>query len=85
MARNVTDYEPSEALFVPDERPLVYYERIADVALVALSDGGRLYFEIHERLADETAQMLRDKGLCDVTLHKDMNGKPRMIVCIKRA
>ena len=85
MARNVTDYEPSEALFVPDERPLVYYERIADVALVALSDGGRLYFEIHERLADETAQMLRDKGLCDVTLHKDMNGKPRMIVCTKRA
>ena len=85
MARNVTDYEPSEALFVPDERPLVYYERIADVALVALRNGGKLYFEIHERLAEETAQMLREKGLCDVTLHKDMNGKPRMIVCTKRA
>ena len=85
MARNVTDYEPSEALFVPDERPLVYYERIADVALVALRNGGKLYFEIHERLADETAQMLREKGLCDVELHKDMNGKPRMMVCTKRA
>lgn len=85
MARNVTDYEPSEALFVPDERPLVYYERIADVALVALRNGGKLYFEIHERLAEETAQMLREKGLCDVTLHKDMNGKPRMMVCTKRA
>ncbi len=84
MARNVTDYEPSEALFVPDERPLIYYERIADVALVGLRDGGKLYFEIHEKLAEQTAQMLHEKGLCDVTLHKDMNGKPRMMVCTKR-
>lgn len=83
MERTVTDYEPSEALFVPDDSPLVYYERIADMALVGLREGGRLYFEIHESLATETARMLEQKGF-NVALHHDMNSKPRMIVCHKR-
>lgn len=82
MERNVTDYEPAEALFVPDDRPLIYYERIADLALVGLREGGRLYFEIHESLAEQTAQMLEQKGF-EVALHYDMNSKPRMIVCHK--
>lgn len=84
MERNVTDFEPAEALFVPDDRPLIYYERIADVALVALSGEGRLYFEIHETLAEQTAQMLKQKGF-EVALYHDMNHKPRMIVCYKKA
>lgn len=84
MERNVTDYEPSEALFVPDSTPLVYYERIADCAMVGLRRGGKLYFEIHERLASETASMLRSKGFQDVEIHQDMNSKPRMVVCRKR-
>jgi release factor glutamine methyltransferase len=83
MERNVTDYEPSEALFVPDESPLIYYQRIADCAKVALRKGGKLYFEIHERLAIETASMLHDKGFQDVEIHHDMNSKPRMVVCRK--
>ncbi len=83
MRSNVVDHEPSLALFVPDESPLVFYERIADVAQVGLRDGGRLYFEIHERLAEQTARMLRDKGFRDVAIKEDMNSKPRMIVCRK--
>lgn len=82
MERNVTDYEPVEALFVPDDRPLIYYERIADIALVGLREGGRLYFEIHERLATETVKMLEQKGF-EVAFYHDMNHKPRMIVCHK--
>ncbi len=84
MDRNVVDFEPEMALFVPDETPLIFYERIADIALVGLREGGRLYFEIHERYAEECAQMLRTKGLCDVQIHNDMNSKPRMVVCTKR-
>ena len=83
MRSNVVDHEPSLALFVPDERPLMFYERIADVAKVGLRDGGRLYFEIHSRLSKETAQMLHDKGFRDVTIKEDMNSKPRMIICRK--
>lgn len=83
MERNVTDYEPSEALFVPDDSPLIYYQRIADCAAVGLRKGGKLYFEIHERLATETAEMLRSKGFQEVEIHHDMNSKPRMVVCRK--
>ncbi len=83
MERNVTDYEPSEALFVPDESPLIYYQCIADCAKVALRKGGKLYFEIHERLATEMAEMLHSKGFQDVEIHYDMNSKPRMVVCRK--
>lgn len=83
MCANVVEHEPSEALFVPDERPLLFYERIADVAMVGLCEGGMLYFEIHERLATETAGMLADKGFKDVTIREDLNSKPRMILCRK--
>ena len=84
MDRNVVDFEPAMALFVPDNSPLVFYERIADVALVGLREGGRLYFEIHEKLSEECAEMLRSKGFKDVAIHTDMNSKPRMAVCTKR-
>lgn len=83
MRANVVDFEPSEALFVPDESPLMFYERIADVALKGLREGGMLCYEIHERLATETADMLRSKGLREVTLIEDFFSKPRMIICIK--
>lgn len=84
MAHNVTDFEPSEALFVPNESPLVYYERIADIALVGLRKGGKLYFEIHEKFDKETATMLHEMGFEDVVVHNDLNSKPRMVVCRKR-
>lgn len=84
MDATVTDYEPSEALFVPDESPLMFYEHIADVALEALAPEGRLYFEIHELLAEQTLGMLHSRGY-QAVLHYDMNNKPRMIVCHKRS
>jgi release factor glutamine methyltransferase len=83
MERNVVDFEPSEALFVPNDEPLIFYERIADVALRGLREGGLLAFEIHERLAIETAQMLVRKGFRDVTTYEDLNSKPRIILCTK--
>ncbi|MBO5805806.1 MAG: peptide chain release factor N(5)-glutamine methyltransferase [Tidjanibacter sp.] len=83
MEPNVRDFEPHEALFVPIERPLLFYERIADVAQVALRSGGWLCFEIHSPLADHTAQMLREKGFSSLMLRSDINSKPRMIICRK--
>lgn len=83
MPRNVVDFEPSEALFVPNDEPLIFYERIADVALGGLRRGGLLAFEIHERLAIETAQMLVRKGFKEVTTYEDFYSKPRMILCTK--
>ncbi len=81
MHTNVRDHEPHCALFVEDERPLLFYEAIADSALHLLREGGCLYFEIYEKLGDELCVMLQTKGFVDVTLRCDLNDKPRMICC----
>ena len=83
MWRNVVDYEPSMALFVPDESPIIFYERIAEVAWKALVSGGKLYFELHETTAFEVAEMARRRGFCEVEVVADMNSKPRMLRCRK--
>lgn len=83
MHANVRDHEPHCALFVADERPLVFYEAIADSAHTLLCSGGRLYFEIYEKLGSELCSMLQAKGFSDITLRCDLNNKPRMICCRK--
>lgn len=80
MHQNVLAHEPHLALFVPDERPLLFYEAIADFAVGHLKENGRLFFEINEYLSEETIHMLKDKGFTVITLKKDMQGKPRMIL-----
>lgn len=79
MERNVLDFEPELALFVPDENPLLFYERIADFALTHLKNQGLLYFEINEAFGKECVGMLHKKGFAEVVLKKDINEKDRMI------
>lgn len=82
MRRNVTDYEPHTALFVPDNDPLLFYRSIARTALKMLKVEGKLYFEIYESLADEMQRMLRAEGYEEIVVREDFRGKPRMI-CAK--
>jgi release factor glutamine methyltransferase len=79
MHRNVTDFEPHTALFVPENDPLIFYRVIADFALSNLENGGLLFFEINESLGKETAQLLVDKGFKDVEIRKDLSDRDRMI------
>lgn len=81
MERNVLEFEPELALFVPDSNPLVFYEKIADFSRSHLKSGGFLYFEINEAFGNECCQMLRNKGFSEVLLKKDIHGKDRMIAC----
>lgn len=83
MHINVLGFEPHEALFVPDERPLIFYERIAQLARTLLRDGGWLCFEIHERYAESMLAMLGRCGYTDITLLEDANLKPRTVCCRK--
>jgi len=83
MERNVLDFEPHEALFVPDVNPLLFYERIADAALTILNDGGRLYFEINRSKGPEIVEMLEDRGFVEIELRKDISGNNRMIRAVK--
>ncbi len=83
MQAIVLDHEPHQALFVSNENPLLFYKAIADFALTNLNDNGYLFFEINEYLGTETVKMLEGKGLKNITLRKDMQGKDRMIRCRK--
>ena len=79
MHENVLKYEPELALFVSDSDPLIFYREIAEKGLDSLNPEGKLYFEIHERYGNEIAELLSGMGYGKVHIHKDMQGKDRMI------
>jgi release factor glutamine methyltransferase len=81
MEKNVLDHEPELALFVPDEKPLIFYERIADFSRIHLKNQGQLFFEINEAFGTECCEMLQGKGFSEIVLKKDIHGKDRMIGC----
>lgn len=84
MRKNVLDFEPSTALFVPDNNPLLFYRSIARTAKKILNRGGKLYFEIYELLSAEMIDMLRHEGYSDIQLREDFRAKPRMICATLR-
>ncbi len=79
MNENVVLYEPSLALFVSDSEPLVFYQTIADLALLKLNKNGELYFEVSELFGEDCRKMLQEKGFSNIELRKDINGKWRML------
>ena len=82
MSANVLDYEPHIALFVPENQPLLFYERIADIGLKHLKEDGWLFFETGVLFGKAIVQMLHNKGYRSVELFKDISGKDRMIKAI---
>lgn len=84
MERNVLDYEPETALFVPDTDPLRFYRRIAHIGNQMLKPGGKLFFEINRAYGSETAAMLKYGGYSQVEVRSDSYGNARMIKAIKR-
>lgn len=83
MEPNVLEWEPALALFVPDNKPLLFYCKIAELGLDMLRSGGKLYFEINREYGLETVKMLDDLGYHDIELRKDLSGNDRMIKAIR--
>ena len=81
IKKNVLDNEPHIALFVEDDNPLLFYDKIADLAIEHLTKNGLLYFEINQYLGTETVEILHKKGFKNIELKKDVFGKDRMIQC----
>ncbi|RXK85256.1 peptide chain release factor N(5)-glutamine methyltransferase [Filimonas effusa] len=79
MFQNVLAYEPSRALFVPDNDPLLFYRAITAFAGKHLTNGGSLYFEINEALGKEMIALLEEMQFSEITLRKDLQEKDRMI------
>ena len=77
------DNEPHLALFVDDNNPLLFYDKIADLAKKHLTPNGQLFFEINQYLGKETVALLKNKGFSNIDLRKDIFRNDRMIRAIK--
>ncbi len=79
MRANVLDHEPSTALFVSDNDPLIFYRKILEFAQKALKHNGEIWFEINEKFGKETAALCREMGFGNVENIKDFRGKERVV------
>ena len=79
MQQNVLGFEPHLALFVENDDPLIFYNKITSLAVTHLRQEGRLYFEINQYLGKEMQQLLEEYHFKNIELRKDMFGNDRMI------
>ena len=77
MESHVLDHEPHQALFVPDDDPLLFYRAIAQYGKSALVAGGRLYFEINPLYHEVLEKMLDEMGYFGIEMRKDQFGQWR--------
>ncbi len=80
MAPHVMGAEPSVALFVADDDPLIFYRSLGNFARQHLSEGGRLFVEIHEGMSAPVVRLFRATGAKEVIPKKDLQGKDRMVM-----
>ena len=80
IKKNVLNNEPHMALFVEDNNPLIFYDKIAELAKNHLTKNGLLFFEINQYLGKETVDLLRLKGFNTIELKKDIFGHDRVII-----
>jgi len=79
MAANVINYEPREALFVPDNEPLLFYKKITENAKDFLAQRGQLFFEINEKQGENIQYLLAENNFTNIVLWQDIHGKDRFI------
>ena len=83
MAPNVLDYEPDEALFVPDSDPLRFYRALAGWAETLVRMGGQCFFEINEAFGPQVRELFESRGFSDVEILQDFHGKDRFVTVTK--
>ncbi|MFY7811520.1 MAG: N5-glutamine methyltransferase family protein [Flavobacterium sp.] len=83
MKSNVLEFEPHLALFVTDENPLIFYEKIAILAQKSLTKNGLLFFEINQYLAQETKKLVEKIGFSNVEIIKDFRNNDRILKAVK--
>jgi release factor glutamine methyltransferase len=84
MKKNVLDYEPHLALFVPDHDPFVFYSMIARKGYASLTETGKVFVEINERYGDEVSDIFKDAGFNTIRMVKDLQGKNRIVSASKK-
>ena len=79
MLDSVLHYEPKEALFVPDDCPLLFYERIVQLSTKSIIPKGGLFFECHPTFIKDVADLLLANGFVNVQIVTDVSGKQRLV------
>lgn len=83
MHKNVLDFEPATALFVPDDDPLIFYRSIFQLAENSLLPGGTIYLEINERFGHEMTELAISFDYKLIRVLKDLRGKERFVIIEK--
>lgn len=78
LAKNVTEYEPGIALFIEDNDPYIFYNKISQFAKTHLNLNGKIYMEVHEKFAGDIKNIFTNAGFAS-EVHKDIYGKERMV------
>ncbi len=79
MRANVLDFEPSTALFVSDDDPLLFYREIVNLAQHSLKPDGAVWFEINEHFGEDTVLLCRNNGFSDTSVFRDFRGRDRFV------
>lgn len=79
MKKNVLDFEPHLALFVEDNDPFIFYEKIINIS--SRDNVKHLYFEINESFGEEIKNLMVTKGFQNVCIHRDLQNKNRIVYC----
>ena len=79
MHKNVTRFEPDLALYVSDNKPLVFYEKILLKFKSIMCDDGTIWFEINENYAEEVVELCENNGFGKNVIIKDLNKKNRFV------
>jgi release factor glutamine methyltransferase len=84
MGKSTIAHEPELALFVTENDPLLFYREIAKFGKAHLTDGGSIYYEVNEFRARPVVELLEGMGYAGVEIHKDLQGKDRIVVCTQQ-
>jgi len=84
MKPNVLNHEPHLALFVNNENPLIFYDKIADFAKTNLSSDGTLFFEINQYFGAKLSALLKQKGFTNIELKQDLFAVDRMVMAERK-
>lgn len=83
LQSHVVEYEPHEALFSPDEDPLIFYKAIARWAKELLLDGGEVLVEIQDKTGRSVCDLFKEAGLIQATIIPDLDSKERFVRAVK--
>lgn len=78
MENNVLDWEPENALFVPDGNPLLFYRQILHLASAQLTVNGQVWLEINEAFGAEMLGLCKAEGFDKAEIYNDFAEKPRV-------